>query len=550
MTEDRELERHNKYVEKIYEASSIDDLPNISFSTIATYLSTNAYFNKTKLSPVAFRPVIDELINYGYFLHPSVKDKFISVIKDNYSNVTDEEINNLYNKIASSKRIGYLIQEIGLRNEKIDRINKREAMERHASVIKSINEANDIKSLPKVGKSELNRELLKCVNDNDFKQTFRASDIKTLTASYLNKDPFDIVKVVVDNICSLESDFESDKELMSEQILGSLILNDNIEFIVDEILLKEKRKLIIYKNEHEQIMNQIKEATRISELPSNVSFSSLTNYLNGNTTIYSNDDRIVCEDLKILTELLLANHKWEEEIVRNEISDICTKRYPEKDDAFKLLYDKLSDLPRTYYLVEEINESNRRQEEFTKRRCSNVNVYFIPNDKSPIDGGRFYDLYINRVDNLNLNSILPLDLDTISTLGQDNDSIEKFIQENYDKTFKRAGGAILNRDETIGNVSVFRPNDGTIGVSPEEKANMDKIEDLNKEIEEKTAVSLNLDIEIEEKQKKLAEADVLFDEFKKDAFSLYKNFLENLGSLENKKTEEEKNSDDEKGLLL
>ena len=140
-----------------------------------------------------------------------------------------------------------------------------------------------------------------------------------------------------------------------------------------------------------------------------------------------------------------------------------------------MLFDKLSKLPKTYYLVDEINYSLARQKEFIGNSCSNVNVYFIPNEKSPIDGGRFYNCYINRVDNLDLSQILPLNLDEIVPPKMDIDSIEWYIQEKYDDTFKIAGGIILNKDETIGNVNVFRPNDGKIGITLEEKQKMDQI---------------------------------------------------------------------------
>ena len=78
-------------------------------------------------------------------------------------------------------------------------------------------------------------------------------------------------------------------------------------------------------------------------------------------------------------------------------------------------------------------------------------------------------IYINRVQNLDLSEILPLNLDEIVPPHIDIDSIEWYVRENYDDTFKAAGGIILNRDETIGAVNVFRPNDGKIGITKEEK---------------------------------------------------------------------------------
>ena len=146
--------------------------------------------------------------------------------------------------------------------------------------------------------------------------------------------------------------------------------------------------------------------------------------------------------------------------------------------------DKLSALPRTQYLVEEINYSQQRQTEFIGKNCSNVNVYFVPNPKTPIEGGRFYNCYINRVENLDLGQILPLNLEEIIPEGMDVDSIEWYVQDRFDSTFKKAGGIILNKDETIGNVNVFKPSDGRIGITQEEHSKYKELEELGAQVKE------------------------------------------------------------------
>jgi hypothetical protein len=533
MNDEREIKRHNNVVELINSANSLEELPNIKFSSIASYLAANVSFNGIKISQTEFKPVIDELIAYGFFAHDRVKDKFFKVVQDNFQNVTDEEINECYNKINASKRIGFLIQEIGLKNEKADLINKKNALEKHKEVLKDINEAFEISDLPKVGLTELNRELLKCVNDNDFYNLFKANDIKELTAAYLMKDNYESIKKIISKLCLNVVPLESDRNTMEDQIFGALIINDNIEHIVDEIKLKEERKLFIYKNNHEETMEQIKEADRISRLPRGLTTSALTQYLCGNSTIISGDNRITAKDLKDITVLLLEGHTWDEDVVKKAVNDLALSFYPDNSDAFKSLYDKLSMLPRTNYLVEEINASNKKQEELINRRCSNVNVYLIPNEKS--DGGRFYNVYINRQDNLDLNGILPLNLDEIIPPDMDTDSIEWFIKENYDDTFKAAGGIILNKDETVGNISVFKPNDGTVGVSPEEKSKMDKIESLDKEIQEKENELLELNRTIEQNQAKASDFNKklndILNEYEKQALVLQKNFIESLNNI-------------------
>ena len=537
MNDERELERHNRILEQIKNAKTKDELPKISFQSIASYLATNVYFDGRKISQTLFQPVVDAIIDYGFLVHPEVKNALIRVIVENYPGVEEDKIVEKYREVLASKRIGYILSEITQRNLKLDELIKADNLEAHKLMVKDINSAYEIKDLPKVGLSELNKKLLRAVNDNDFITNIKTSEIKALTDAYLNHFTYrqieDIIAAIVDKY-DLSSE---DKTLMKEQILGSLILDETIEYTVEEIALKENRKLQIYKLNHEETMEYIKEAHRISQLPPNLTVSALNSYLNGNTTIYTNDDRITAEDLKDLTNLLMDGYQWEDEVIVNEVKKIASAKYPEKTDAFELLYNKLSVLPKTYYLVEEIKYAQERQVEFIGRGSSNVNVYFIPNSKSPIDGGRFYNCYINRVNNLDLSEILPLDLDSIVPPDMDIDSVEWYVQEYYDPTFKTAGGIILNKDETIGNVSIFKPNDGTVGVTLEEKVRLDEIDDLDSQIEEKKKQLEALKAEIEEKQKESqnvqARLQGIISDYEQQALALQADMIEKINNIKN-----------------
>ena len=555
MTEERELERHNRVLGQITSAKTREDLPKIGFSTIASYLANNIYFNNEKISQKLFQPVIKAIIDYGAVVHPEVKNALIRVIIENYSNISEDEIIEKYKKVLESKRIVYLLSEIAQKNIKLDEIVKSENFVAHKQILKYINSAFEIKDLPKVGLSELNKKLLRAVNDNDFVNSIKTSDIKELTEAFLKQYTYMDIEDVVERIISKYDLSESDKKLMKEQILGSLIQDETIEYTVEEIVLKEKRKIQIYKINHEEIMDMIKNAHRISQLPPNLTISTVNSYLNGNTTIYTNDDRITAEDLKKLTDLLMDGYKWEDEVVISEVKKIALSKYPDKNDAFSLLYNKLSVLPKTYYLIEEVKYSQERQTEFIGRGSSNVNVYFIPNNKSPLDGGRFYNCYINRVGNLDLSQILPLDLDSIVPTEMDIDSVEWYVQEHFDPTFKTAGGIILNKDETIGNVSVFRPNDGTVGISPEEKEKMDDAsgisalfgnenQDAGKlhhqaathaQQVQRFAVFLHKEIEVKEKKSQNVgnRMQQILTSYEQKALSLQMELLSNISNLKN-----------------
>ena len=92
--------------------------------------------------------------------------------------------------------------------------------------------------------------------------------------------------------------------------------------------------------------------------------------------------------------------------------------------------------------------------------------------------------YINRVENLDLGQILPLNLEEIIPEGMDVDTIEWYVQDRFDPTFKKAGGIILNKDETIGNVNIFKPSDGRIGITPEEHSKYKELEELGTQVKE------------------------------------------------------------------
>lgn len=329
----------------------------------------------------------------------------------------------------------------------------------------------------------MNRKIQKAFQDNDFIKNIKVGSLKSITDAYLKEKSLEEIEGLVYNFCGKQALTEVNQKLMAQQIFGTLCLDKTILYTVKEIQEKEKRKLKIYEIEHDDTMQVIKDATKISQLPPNLTVTSLTGYLSGNSIIFKNGDKISTTDLKKVTDLLLKGKKWNDKEVIGELQTLSIKYYgKEAKVAFQLLHEKFKKLPKTFYLVEEINASRVRQSEFIGNSCSNVNVYFIPNHKSPIDGGKFYNCYINRVDNLNLGELLPLDLDEIVPPEMDIDSVEWFVQEYYDKTFKAAGGIILQKDETIGNVNVFRLNDGMIGITPEEKNKYDELKELSERV--------------------------------------------------------------------
>lgn len=484
MNNEKEMERHNKVLESIRNATKKEDLPNVTLSSITRYLAQNIHFDNKRVSQTAFRPIVDAFLENNCMLMPDVKDIFIKVLKDNYPGKTDEECEEKFNQFSGNNYMFNYIIEISSRAAKIQEFQEKQDLEEHERTLKQIRNANEISELPKVGRGTLNRE----IQNNtitDFTKKIPMARLERLTnAIFEEKGTYEIEEIIMD-ICKEEKLDEEQTSLMSDQIMSQLLSDKKIGYLVEEVKQKNDKVLVIYRREHEETMDNIKNARRISQLPQNLTFSSLTAYLSGNTTIYPKGKKISTTDFQNLTQLILDGESFDSSKVQDELKEVVKRYYPEKEEeAYNLLLDKLSRLPRTYYLRDEINYSQERQKEFVGRQCSNVNVYFIPNPKSPIEGGRFYNCYINRVQNLNLDKIIPLNLDEIVPEDMDVDSIEWYIQEYYDDTFKAAGGIILNKDETIGQVTVFQPSEGKIGITPEEQKRYEEIEQIGKKVKE------------------------------------------------------------------
>ena len=487
MNKEKEVQRHYQKLERIRNAKSKEELPVANISAVTRYLANNSSFDGNKISPSEFKPVLDAIMECNFFVMPEVKEIYIQILKKNYPDKTQEEYEQKYSQIIETSNISNYIIEASERNAKLQEFSERENLEQHNENMKQIKSAFELKDLPKVGIGTLNGKIMKATK-NDFIERFSIEQIREISEMLMLGNSEEEIEEKIFNICQTYGFDEEQTNLMYQQIESQFFLDKTIGYTMEEIAEKEKRVLQIYKMDHEETMENIKNARRISEMPPNLTESALTVYLSGNTTIYPKADRISTTDLKDVTTLLLQGKDFSSYETEKALRKIAEKYYPEKtEEALRLLKEKLEKLPRTQYLVEEINYSNERQSEFIGRQCNNVNVYFVPNPNSPIEGGRFYNCYINRVKNLDLGKLLPedvLDLDKVVPKGMDVDSIEWYIQEYFDDSFKTAGGIILNRDETIGNVNVFRPSGGSVGITPEENEQRKQLQELSKEVKQ------------------------------------------------------------------
>ena len=198
---------------------------------------------------------------------------------------------------------------------KIQKFQDEEDLINHKNVLKDIEKAYNVKDLPNVEISELNRRIQRSFNSNDFIKNIKVSSFKDVTDAFMTGKSIKDINSLVYNYCDKLYLSKDNRQLMHSQIVSSLNMDKVIRYLSSEIKAKEERKLKIYKINHEDNMQVIKNATRISQLPPNLTESILTLYLSDNIIIFVKGSKISTLDLKKITSLLLSVKKWEDKEV-------------------------------------------------------------------------------------------------------------------------------------------------------------------------------------------------------------------------------------------
>lgn len=480
MNKEREILRHNQVMERINAATTKEEVPDITPSNLSNYLARTIEFDGINLTSQHFANIYKAITDYSTFFCNEVREIFINILRENYPYRTEEEYLRKYIEVCQDLKFNNIVMEINSRYQKLESIKESQELQFHKNTMKEINNCYNVKKLPKVSEAVLVSYFLRSLKNNH--------GVELPTESF-----YGITNVLLEELTE-EEKLEKIKEVCKtlnperyDELFIAVILqlkNDlKLSYLIEEIKAKEERIEYIYRHDHEEIMTQVKDARRISHLPKGYSLSTITGYLSSNSMVYSKGNTIPSGEFEQVAKLLMEGKTFESREIINELARIIIDYHPGNvEEAFMLLLNKLSSLPKIYYVAEEVREILKKQKEFEVRGTSNVNVYFVPNSKSPLDAGKFYNCYISRAKNLNLEDILPLKLEDIVPPAMDVDSIEWYVQEYYDPTFKAAGGIILNKDENIGNVNVFQPSDGKIGITPEEKTKYEELETLSQQV--------------------------------------------------------------------
>lgn len=486
---DYEEKRHRLVLERIKSAKSIKELPNITFSSIAKYLSENVCFDYIYLSPKDFKPFIVKYMTFDI----DSKECFINILATNYPGHTKEEFEAVYTRIISTGRVSNMFVELSERNSKIYMLNEELEQEKHEKIMMEIKNTIFLNEFPHITKSSL-VNLVKKETKNDI-VSLNDEQISNLVNLIYNKNEFSIISKEVLNICQSYHLTYEENYIMYNQIIVGIMSNKKIGYIVDELKEIEKQKRKIYKNDHLITLEKINAALTVDELP-NINDSKLAAYLSSNSKIYKNGSKIKSSEFKKLVDILLSGKGINNRVSKEEIKNIIIKNNFENiEEAYELLLDKLSSLYRIYFFVEEINLKNRRVEEFLGENYLDINLYAFQTPNGPKNGGIHYTLFKNSVDNLDINAIVPE--------WNDLDELEDKVKL-VDPTFKKIGGFIIKKNESFSqknNIKFYKKSNDTNPILVSENNRLNKIEQLSIKLNELLALQEKEQAEYEHKRK-------------------------------------------------
>lgn len=465
----RELKEHEDRNEQISNAKSEKDLPNINFSTFKRRVMRNTTNDVVEEIEMDKLEDLIKLLYTGKYDLDSVSSVVEKLCKSYKLDVESHTLmkNEIMYNLRSDMALLYLAIDLRKLELKKSEFTKQQLDMQEESIHKKrrlqISEAGSEKEILSMD-GLLNSRVKK-----DLKDKFTMEQIRSLI-EYVKENDLDNIKIEIKNLCSTLKISKEEKEKLIEDLYNSITNDVGLKYIVEDYKYNEKRRLEVIEENHESIMDQIKSSTIIPALP-DITPSKLNQYLLGNTTIYSKERNIITDDLKPLVNLLLDGKKFEDEEVIKTIKSIASLRYPDKVDAFDLLYKKLSLLPKTYFMVEEIKAYQNQIDMIVENGDNELYTYAIPGFNTVEAGGDFYDIYASYTD-IDLAKILPKDLNTLVKNVPDKDKGNVFVsyvrEKTNDQTFRRIGGYILKRGENFKSLRRFKQNNGLIEITEEE----------------------------------------------------------------------------------
>lgn len=493
---DYETRRHKLVLERISNARNIKELPNITLSNLAKFLADNVYFDKRHIPAKEFKPFIIKMIDNGYNVGGAVKDCFIDILAKHYADHSEEEFEQMYQKIIGTGRINNMFIEMSLRGQKIQDMQDELDLEKHKENLDSIKNASTVKEIDGIQTYDLESLIVKDTKNEIV--DINKNKLTNLIYLIYNKKDYQEIDNEIANICKSYNLSSEDYYIMYNQVLSGIMLDKKISYVVEELRFKERQIKSIYKNEHLLVMEKINGAMDLNQLPHYPHTYALCQYLSANSKV-DNNRLIPAEKFTNLVEILISGKGINSKVVKDELKKVITNNKLKVNSD--LLHDKFSTLPRLGYLIEEISLIRKREKEFTNDEFTDIELYIVPTPNSPEHGGIHYTLFKNEVSNLDLKALVP----NYNSL----DELEEKVRE-ISPSFKKIGGIILKQNERISlpigsNLKFYRGKVGEESIAVKESDRLAKIEELAAKQNRLLELQAQKRAEFDEQQKVTAE---------------------------------------------
>ena len=395
--DDYETQRHNTVLERISLARSVKELPRINFSGLTDFLTKNAYFDKKHLKKSEFKPFIVCLMDNGMLPTKEVTDCFISILKNNYPNHTNEEYMEIYNKIFTSGIINNIIKEMDERTKKIKNIEASLELEKHNDILIAIDKSSTIKELSNIKIPNL-ITLIKKASKNEVVDNIQKNKLKKLEYLLFNQVENSIIEKEIENICESYNLNCNDFSIMYEQMIN-IVNNKKIKYAVEELREYDNQVKRIYYQKHLNVLEQISGANELNQLPKDLNETNLVQFIAINANSVT-DEIIPTSRFRKLAQILLLTKDINSAAAKQEIKNIAGN-----SNLYNKLIDRFNSLYQLDYMIEEVALYNKRVNEFTNNSVCELSFYGYRTPNAPKDAGVHYVLINNIVNNLDLNAI-------------------------------------------------------------------------------------------------------------------------------------------------
>ena len=149
---------------------------------------------------------------------------------------------------------------------------------------------------------------------------------------------------------------------------------------------------------HNEVLNKINSATKVSEIPT-VGKGDFEKRIR----MFFKDNMLSSDSLKELVDAV-AEQKDEADV---QLALMNTCKGLNLDDSanttlFEEVNEKITSDPVLAYLSEEFKAREAKIEELIGKNYEDIRVFTVPTHEGEFEGKRFYNCYINKVDNLSL----------------------------------------------------------------------------------------------------------------------------------------------------